>query len=108
MVSFGFGRAATLVLLGASLLVAPAAPRAQEVDTSFLPIYREYRDKLITQGWRPDANFGLKLASGRPLYRFPEVLCGPKICHARWLRSGAERVVTLIRGDLDEEYRVSE
>jgi hypothetical protein len=107
MVSFGFVRAAAIVLLAAFLFVTAAAPRAQEVDAS-LPIYREYRNQLITQGWRPDANFGLKLASGRPLYRFPEVLCGPKICHARWLRSGAERVVTLIRGDLDEEYRVSQ
>jgi len=105
MISFGFARAATLV---AFLLVGPAAARAQEADASFLPIYREYRDQLIAQGWRPDANFGLKLASGRPLYRFPEVLCGPKICHARWLRSGADRVVTLIRGELDEEYRVSQ
>jgi len=107
MVSFGFGRAATLVSLGASVLFSGGAPRAQDVDTTFLPIYREYRDQLSAQGWRPDAEFGLKLASGKPLYRFPEVLCGPKICHARWVRSGTEKIVTLIRGDLTEEYRVA-
>ena len=119
MISSDFGRLARLACAGSlfvlvsalvsalgSILVSGAAA-AQDDDFSQLPIYREYRDQLAAQGWRPDAEFGLKLASGKPLYRFPEVLCGPKICHARWVRSGTEKIVTLIRGDLTEEYRVS-
>jgi hypothetical protein len=115
MISSDVGRLARLACAGSLLILVAAlgsilvsgAAAAQDDEFSQLPIYREYRDQLAAQGWRPDAEFGLKLASGKPLYRFPEVLCGPKICHARWIRSGTEKIVTLIRGDLTEEYRVS-
>ncbi|MBG0810918.1 hypothetical protein IY145_16230 [Methylosinus sp. H3A] len=101
------GRLARLACAGALFALVSGSSVAQDADFSQLPIYREYRDQLAAQGWRPDAGFGLKLPSGKPLYRFPEVLCGPKICHARWMRSGTEKIVTLIRGDLTEDYRVS-
>ncbi|CAN2532118.1 hypothetical+protein [Methylocapsa aurea] len=115
MISSDVGRLARLACAGSLLILVAAlgsilvsgAAAAQDDEFSQLPIYREYRDQLAAQGWRPDAEFGLKLASGKPLYRFPEVLCGPKICHARWIRSGTEKIITLIRGDLTEEYRVS-
>jgi hypothetical protein len=100
-------RIGALAGVGAIMWLAGGPARAQDADFSQLPIYRELRGALIAQGWRPDAGFGLKLPSGKPLYRFPEVLCGPKICHAHWLRSGGEKTVTLIRGDLTEEYRVA-
>ena len=38
----------------------------------------------MQQGWKPDATSGLKIANGAPLYRFPEVLCGPEMCRAKW------------------------
>lgn len=102
-----FGRGAPF-FFGCVFLVASPPSGAQQFANSDLPVYRDYRNALLAEGWRPDANYGLKLASGKPLYRFPEVLCGPKICHARWLsRAGGERIVTLIRGDLNEEYRVA-
>ncbi|WP_018264958.1 hypothetical protein [Methylosinus sp. LW4] len=107
MNSSSSGRRATLACIGSLLALLSGAAVAQDAEFSQLPLYREFRDQLAAQGWRPDAGFGLKLPSGKPLYRFPEVLCGPKICHARWLRSGTEKIVTLIRGDLTEEYRVS-
>lgn len=81
---------------------------AQEFASSQPQTYRDLRSALLAEGWRPDANYGLKLASGKPLYRFPEVLCGPKLCNARWLsRRGEEKLVTLLRGDGKEEYRVA-
>ncbi|MBY6242178.1 hypothetical protein [Methylosinus sp. Sm6] len=96
-------------LIGLACLFAPCAPLAQEdSENSDLPPYSSFRQSLLSDGWTPDANFGLRVASGKPLYRFPEVLCGPKICHARWLaRGGREKIVTLLRGGLTDEYRVA-
>ncbi|ATQ69704.1 MULTISPECIES: hypothetical protein [Methylosinus] len=100
---------AAAALIGLACLIAPHAPRAQEdADQSDLPPYSAFRRSLLAEGWTPDANYGLKVASGKPLYRFPEVLCGPQICHARWLaRGGGEKIVTLRRGGLSDEYRVA-
>lgn len=102
-------RAAGIAALGLACLFTSYACHAQEdEDVSHLQPYSDFRRSLVSQGWSPDANFGLKVQSGKPLYRFPEVLCGPKICHARWLaRGGQEKIVTLLRGGLTDEYRVA-
>lgn len=106
MIRSRLGRSA--VAFSFLLCAAGAAPAQEEDSYSHLSPYSEFRARLLAEGWRPDAGFGLKLASGRPLYRFPEVLCGPQICHARWLaRAGGERIVKLIRNGLSEEYRVA-
>jgi hypothetical protein len=66
------------------------------------------RATLMQQGWKPDASYGLKRGDGAPLYRFPEVLCGPQLCRAKWRdRSGAEQAIMIQRAYNDEPYRVA-
>jgi hypothetical protein len=101
-------RAALVAALGLGCLFASSARAQEDADIAHLPPYSAFRRSLMAEGWSPDASFGLKIQAGKPLYRFPEVLCGPKICHARWLaRGGKERIVTLLRGGLADEYRVA-
>jgi hypothetical protein len=70
--------------------------------------YSVQREQLLAGGWKPDASYGLKLANGRPMHRFPEVLCGMEKCKAKWRdNTGAERAIMLIRGGPTEEYRVA-
>jgi hypothetical protein len=91
-----------------AFLLAPHSSGAQDLAGSAeLQSYRELRDALLAQGWKPDTGYGLKDKSGRALYRFPEVLCGPQICNARWLAGkGREKIVKILRGYNGEEYRV--
>lgn len=80
---------------------------AQSADASGFEIYRDLRTELIGQGWKPDSSNGLKDNRGRAIYRFPEVLCGPKICNAKWRdNKGKVESFTLLRGEGSEEYRV--
>jgi hypothetical protein len=97
LAAFAFG-------LGLALAGAPAF--AQDIQAG--QSYRELRETLLTQGWKPDVNYGLKMIkSGKPLYRFPEVLCGPELCKAKWRdRTGREHAIMIQRGYNDEEYRV--
>ncbi|KAB2910801.1 MAG: histidine kinase [Dechloromonas sp.] len=100
MISLRFDRFASLCFTGLLCLVAPPSG-AQDFASSQSSTYREARAALLAQGWRPDVGYGLKLPSGKPLYRFPEVLCGPKLCRARWVaRAGQEKLVTLLRGEI--------
>jgi len=70
--------------------------------------YSELRKSLLARGWKPDTGYGLKIANGKPLYRFPEVVCGPALCNAKWRDGGgAEKLITLLRGDGKEDYRVA-
>lgn len=81
---------------------------AQDAPDSKYEIYRELRAALLEEGWKPDTGNGLKDNAGRPLYRFPEVLCGPKICNAKWRdNKGKDVSITLLRGQGGEEYRVA-
>ena len=73
-----------------------------------LPTYKAVRESLISEGWKPDAAFGLKLANGKPAYRFPEVVCGPQICAGKWRKGQGERKISILRGNGKEEYRVSQ
>ena len=90
---------------GLSLALAALPVAAQQGSGQS---YRELRESLLAQGWKPDVNYGLKMInSGKPLYRFPEVLCGPQLCKAKWRDSkGAEHAIMIQRGYNDEEYRV--
>lgn len=96
------------ISLAAALLCPCLSAGAQEATTldPNLPTYRSYRETLLADGWRPDASYGLKLASGKPAYRFPEVVCGPQICAGKWRKGADERKVSILRGDGTEEYRV--
>jgi hypothetical protein len=66
------------------------------------------RSALIQQGWKPNVDYGLKRGNGAPLYRFPEVLCGPQLCRAKWRdRAGAEQAIMIQRAFNDEPYRIA-
>ncbi|MBM3562830.1 MAG: hypothetical protein FJX48_06690 [Alphaproteobacteria bacterium] len=70
--------------------------------------YSEYRQSLIASGWKPNAGYGLKTAGGKSLYKFPEVVCGPTLCNAKWRDpQGREKLITLIRGQGGADHRVA-
>lgn len=70
--------------------------------------YSDFRQSLVADGWKPDVRHGLKTASGKPLYRFPEVVCGPALCSAKWRdRQGHEKLITLMRGLDGADHRVA-
>jgi hypothetical protein len=70
--------------------------------------YSEYRASLLAKGWKPNVNHGLKTASGKALYRFPEVLCGPQLCSAKWRDpQGNEQQVMLLRGYDGQDHRLA-
>ncbi len=104
MKTTGFDR---LSFVSALFLLAGIASAASQ-DITPGRSYRELRGQLLEQGWKPDASYGLKIASGAPLYRFPEVLCGPQLCRAKWRdRAGKEQSIMILRAYNDEEYRVA-
>jgi hypothetical protein len=70
--------------------------------------YPQLRAQLLAEGWKPNSSYGLKLANGRPMHRFPEVLCGMQKCRAKWFDGkGAEHAIMLDRGNGVEDYRVA-
>jgi hypothetical protein len=90
-----------------ALLAILGTAQAQEPYASGEP-YRELRQSLLAKGWKPDTSYGLKIAGGKPLYRFPEIVCGPTLCNAKWRdRAGAQQLISLLRGDGKEDYRVA-
>jgi hypothetical protein len=96
-----------LAIFGAVALIGGriGAAEAQVVTGE---AYSVQRTQLLAAGWKPDNGYGLKLAGGKPMHRFPEVLCGMQKCKAKWRdASGAERFVWLNRGGLSDEYRVA-
>jgi hypothetical protein len=94
-------------LLFLAMGAAPCA--AQEANLAPGTAYSQARASLMAQGWKPDASYGLKIANGSPLYRYPEVLCGPELCRAKWRdRAGGEHAILLKRGYNNEEHRVAQ
>ncbi|MEF3365131.1 hypothetical protein V3H18_01140 [Methylocystis sp. 9N] len=70
--------------------------------------YSAYRQALLAQGWKPVTSYGLKTATGKTLYKYPEVICGPALCNAKWRDSqGREQLVRLIRGVEGADHRVA-
>jgi hypothetical protein len=91
----------------AAFLACLGTARAQEPWASG-EAYHELRQSLMAKGWKPNTGYGLKTASGKLLYRYPEVVCGPTLCNAKWRdREGSERLISLLRGDGKEDYRVA-
>jgi hypothetical protein len=70
--------------------------------------YSDYRQSLIASGWKPNVGYGLKTARGKALYNFPEVVCGPTLCNAKWRDpQGHDKLITLIRGLDGADHRVA-
>ncbi len=94
-------------LLGYAL--APQLSLGQETALAGGPGYKEYRDELIAKGWKPNTGYGLKTAKGQALYKYPEVVCGPQLCFAKWRdRSGEEQTVSLRRGQDGADHSVAQ
>jgi hypothetical protein len=78
----------------AAALVTPAL--AQIVAGS---PYEPVRAALLAKGWKPETSYGPKIANGKPLYHYPEILCGPEICRAKWRDAqGQPQAIMLNRG----------
>jgi hypothetical protein len=94
--------AAIFGLCGAACFLPPAASgQASQA-------YSDYRQSLIASGWRPNVGYGLKTARGKALYKFPEVVCGPTLCNAKWRDpQGHEKLITLIRGLNGADHQVA-
>jgi hypothetical protein len=88
-------------------VIFAAQASAQEISSG--QTYRPLREALLQQGWKPNTEYGLKrFDGGAPLYRFPEVLCGPQICRAKWRdKSGKERAIMLKRPAATEDFTVT-
>lgn len=94
--------AAVFGLCGAACFLASAALGQGSQS------YSEYRQSLIAGGWKPNVGYGLKTAGGKALYKFPEVVCGPALCNAKWRDpQGREKLITLIRGINGADHRVA-
>lgn len=96
------------VVLGAlALALSSRAGAAQEITPG--QAYPELRGALIRHGWKPNTAYGLKrVNSGAPLYRYPEIICGPQLCRAKWRDgSGHERAIMLQRAFNNDDYRVA-
>lgn len=94
--------AAIFGFCGAACFLPPAASgQASQA-------YSDYRQSLIAGGWRPNVGYGLKTAGGKALYKFPEVVCGPTLCNAKWRDpQGREKLITLIRGQNGADHQVA-
>jgi len=95
-------------VLGGVWLLAGAVPAdAQSISPG--QVYDSaFRASLMQQGWKPDAAYGLKIANGAPLYRFPEVLCGPEICRAKWRdKAGNDQSIMIQRAYNDQPYHIA-
>lgn len=70
--------------------------------------YADYRQSLLSDGWKPVTSYGLRTATGKVLYKYPEVVCGPEICNAKWRdRQGEVKLITLQRGRDGADHRVA-
>jgi hypothetical protein len=101
------GKKLAAVVGGVWFLVGAAPSGAQSIAPG--QVYDSaFRASLMQQGWKPDAAYGLKIANGAPLYRFPEVLCGPEICRAKWRdRAGNDQSIMIQRAYNDEPYHIA-
>jgi hypothetical protein len=96
-----------LALLLGAVVATGLGPAAAQVAPG--QVYDEaLRATLMQQGWKPDVSYGLKRGDGAPLYRYPEIVCGPQLCRAKWRnRTGAEQAIMIQRAYNDEPYRVA-
>jgi hypothetical protein len=95
----------TIFVLGA----VGAGPVGSALAANIFPgeDYQNLRGQLLSDGWKPETGYGLKLSNGKPFHRYPEVLCGIDRCRAKWHDShGAERAIMLKRGGPSDPYTV--
>ena len=92
-----------------SLAALPNAQAiAESIPVSALTSYENFRSDLLRSGWVPDYNYGAKHDDGSPMYLFPEVICGNKLCSAQWIgRTDRKRVVFVLWMDPNGGYRVA-
>ena len=84
--------------------VAVSAAQAQ----FFSQGYGDYRQSLLAEGWKPVTSYGLRTATGKILYKYPEVVCGPQLCNAKWRdRQGQVKLISLQRGLDGADHRVA-
>lgn len=71
--------------------------------------YGDYRQSLLANGWKPVTSYGLRTATGKILYKYPEVVCGPQLCNAKWRDGhGQVNLITLQRGLDGADHRVAQ
>jgi hypothetical protein len=98
-----------LAIFGVMALSGARIDAAEAASIVMGTPYQELRPQLLAEGWKPNTGYGLKLANGKPMHRFPEVLCGMEQCRAKWRdASGAERAIMLNRGGPTDDYRVAQ
>lgn len=74
-------------------LVALAYPiLAQDLPSAALASYSKYRVALISSGWKPVRQQGVLGRDGKPMYGYPEVVCGNRTCSADWLDKSGRKV----------------
>jgi hypothetical protein len=96
------------VFIIACVLIAPIAASGGAFAQSASQEYAQYRQSLLSEGWKPVTSYGLRTATGKVLYKYPEVVCGPELCNAKWRdRHGQEKLVTLQRGYDGADHRVA-
>lgn len=101
-------RLASILTFGGVVCVFATTAAGQWGSGSNSPAYTDYRQSLLADGWKPDVRYGLKTASGKALYKFPEIVCGPTLCNAKWRdRQGHEKLIRLIRGHDGQDHRVA-
>jgi len=81
---------------------------AETIPATSLPAYEKFRLDLLRSGWVPDYNYGAKLDDGSPMYHFPEVVCGNRLCSAQWIgKTDRKRVVIVLWMDAKGGYVVA-
>ncbi len=85
-----------------------AQATAESIPAVSLPSYQKFRADLLSAGWVPDYNYGTKKDDGSPMYLFPEVICGNRLCSAQWIgRSDRKKVVIVLWMDANGGFRVA-
>jgi hypothetical protein len=94
------------VLPALALAAAMATPALAQIVAG--APYEPVRAALLAKGWRPETSYGIKMRNGEPLYHYPEILCGPAICRAKWRDpSGHEHAIMLNRG-INRDHTIAE
>jgi hypothetical protein len=80
-----------------ALAAALATPALAQVSAG--APYEQARAALLAKGWKPETSYGTKMGNGQPMYHYPEIMCGPQICRAKWRdTSGRMQAIMLNRG----------
>ena len=79
--------ASTLLILSSlSATVTPAS--ADLLPTSGLALYSEYRKEILKIGWKPKLSIS-------PIYGWPEVICGNRLCSAHFVSENGKQTLVL-------------